>query len=52
MQMLFAKIVIYTVYTALENRKIALNRVCADKNITFPETNAHTCFSTCLISIW
>jgi len=27
--------VIYTVYTALEDRKIALNGICADKNIAF-----------------
>src|SRR5260370_22551606 len=27
--------VIYTVYTAFENRKISLNRACADKHIPF-----------------
>jgi hypothetical protein len=32
-QVLFSYMVIYTVYTAFENRKVALNRICADKNI-------------------
>jgi hypothetical protein len=31
--MLFSHVVIYTVYTLLENRKISLNRICADKHI-------------------
>jgi hypothetical protein len=29
-QVLFAYMVVYTSYAALENRKVALNRICAD----------------------
>jgi len=32
-QVLFSYMEVYTVYTVLENLKIALNRICADKNI-------------------